>query len=148
MTEDDGVSLRVNAWIQFKKHINRWVYWESTYYNDYQAGGGRVDLFQSAHTYGSFSDVDPVRGETGYNYSNGDGVLFYPGTDRLFPASSYDVNGPFVSLRMKYWRRGLQDHDYLSMAAAIDPAAVEEIVNRIIPKVVWEVGVTDTTDPT
>ena len=42
----------------------------------------------------------------------------------------------------------MQDHDYLSMAAAIDPAAVEEIVNRIIPKVVWEVGVTDTTDPT
>ncbi|MBN2000659.1 DUF4091 domain-containing protein, partial [candidate division KSB1 bacterium] len=148
MIEDDGVALRVNAWIQFKKHINRWFYWESTYYNDFQAGAGRVDLFVSAHTFGSFESVDPVRGETGYNYSNGDGVLFYPGTDLVFPGSSYDADGPFASLRMKHWRRGLQDHDYLTLASAIDPIAVQSIVNTKIPKVVWEVGVSDTTDPT
>jgi hypothetical protein len=148
MTEDDGVALRVNAWIQFKKHINRWFYWESTYYNDFQAGGGRLDVFESAHTFGSLSDTSIVRGETGYNYSNGDGVLFYPGTDSVFPGSSYGVNGPFASLRMKQWRRGLQDHDYLTLASAINPIAVQGIVNTIIPKVVWEVGVQDTTDPT
>jgi hypothetical protein len=148
MTEDDGVALRVNAWIQFKKHINRWFYWESTYYNDFQAGGGRVDLFESARTFGSLTDTSLIRGETGYNYSNGDGVLFYPGTDSVFPGSSYGVNGPFASLRMKQWRRGLQDHDYLTLASAIDPIAVQGIVNTIIPQVVWEVGVQDTTDPT
>jgi hypothetical protein len=107
-----------------------------------------LDLFESAHTFGSFTGVDPVRGETGYNYSNGDGVLFYPGTDSVFPGSSYGVNGPFASLRMKQWRRGLQDHDYLTLASAINPIAVQNIVNAIIPKVVWEVGVEDTTDPT
>jgi len=148
MIEDDGVALRVNAWIQFKKHINRWFYWEATYYNDYQAGGGRVDLFESAHTFGSFTDVDPVRGETGYNYSNGDGVLLYPGIDSVFPGSSYGVNGPFASLRLKQWRRGLQDHDYLTLASAIDPIAVQGIVDSMIPAVVWEVGVQDTSDPT
>jgi hypothetical protein len=148
MTEDDGVALWANAWIQFKKHINRWFYWESTYYNDFQGGSGKLDLFQSAHTFGTYSTNDAVQGQTGWNYSNGDGVLFYPGTDTLFPASSYGVDGPFASLRMKQWRRGLQDHDYLTLASQIDPAAVQSIVASVIPKVVWEVGVDDPADPT
>jgi hypothetical protein len=107
-----------------------------------------MDLFSSAHTFGTFSRTDAVQGQTGWNYSNGDGVMFYPGTDKVFPASSYNVDGPFASLRLKYWRRGLQDHDYLTMAAAVDSNAVKNIVNTIIPKVVWEVGVADTNDPT
>jgi hypothetical protein len=148
MTEDDGVALRVQAWIQYKKHINRWFYWESTYYNDFQGGSGKLNLFESAHTYGSYSKDDPVQGQTGWNYSNGDGVLFYPGTDKLFPTDSYGVDGPFASLRLKYWRRGLQDHDYLTMAAQLDPTAVQAIVQRIVPKVVWEVGVDNPSDPT
>jgi hypothetical protein len=148
MTEDDGVALRVNAWIQFKKHINRWFYWESTYYNDFQGGSGKLNLFQSAHTFGTFSKVDAGQGETGWNYSNGDGVLFYPGTDKLFPAVSYGVDGPFASLRMKQWRRGLQDHDYLTLAAAVDSTTVKNIVNAVIPKVIWEVGVDEIADPT
>ncbi|MBN1398781.1 MAG: DUF4091 domain-containing protein [Bacteroidetes bacterium] len=147
-TDDDGVALRVTAWTQFKKHVNRWFYWEATYYDDFQAGAGKVDLFQSARTFGSFTKTDAEKGETGYNYSNGDGVLLYPGTDCLFPNSSYNVKGPFASLRMKYWRRGLQDHDYLTMASEINPQAVQNIVNSIIPKVVWEVGVEELSDPT
>ncbi|MFI3138462.1 MAG: DUF6067 family protein [Methylococcaceae bacterium] len=143
MTEEDGVGLRVNAWIQFKKHINRWFYWESTYYNDFQGGSGKMNLFQSAHTFGAFKQTDAILGETSSNYANGDGVLFYPGTDTYFPKDSYGIKGPIVSLRLKHWRRGIQDHDYLTLASAIDPNAVQDIVNAMIPKVVWELG----TDP-
>ena len=32
--------------------------------------------------------------------------------------------GPFASLRLKLWRRGIQDVDYLTLAAAINPSAV------------------------
>ncbi|MBI5534088.1 MAG: DUF4091 domain-containing protein [Deltaproteobacteria bacterium] len=148
MTEDDGVALRVIGWIQYKKHINRWFYWESTYYNDFQGGSGKLNLFQSAHTFGSFDNVDTVQGETGDNYSNGDGVLFYPGTDKLFPGDSFGIDGPIASLRLKYWRRGLQDHDYLTMAAQSNPAAVQTLLQSIVPKVVWEVGVDELADPT
>ena len=147
-TEDDGVALRERAWAQYKLNVNRWFFWETTYYNDFQGGTGEINVFQSAHTFGSIGAPDPVRGETGWNYSNGDGVLFYPGTDLVFPSDSYGVNGPFASLRLKHWRRGLQDVDYLTMAAAIDPAAVQTLVNTMIPKAGWEYGVTDTRDPT
>lgn len=38
--------------------------------------------------------------------------------------------------------------DYLTMAAAVDPAAVEQIVARRLPKTLWEYGVDEPTDPT
>jgi len=147
-TEDDGIALRELAWGQYKKHINRWFFWQSTYYDSYQGGAGETNVFQTAQTFGTNTSVDPVLGATGWNYSNGDGVLLYPGTDVLYPADSYGVDGPFASLRLKYWRRGIQDVDYLTMAAAINPTATQNIVNKIVPKVLWEYGVDSTSDPT
>ncbi|MEK7389358.1 MAG: hypothetical protein AAB036_06650 [Elusimicrobiota bacterium] len=149
-TEDDGVALRELAWGQYKKGINRWFYWHSTYYNDYQGAAGDTDLFQQARTYGGKPSVKQpnLYGQTSATYGNGDGVLMYPGTDKMYPKSSYDVNGPLASLRLKYWRRGIQDVDYLTLAAIRDPAAVKKIVNQMIPKVLWEVGVYNASDPT
>ena len=147
-TEDDGVALRELAWGQYKKHINRWFFWDATYYNNYQANGGNTDVFQTAQTFGGRGTTDPVIGQTGWNYSNGDGVLFYPGTDQLFPASSYGVNGPIASLRLKHWRRGIQDVDYLTLAATVDPTTTQNIVNQMVPRVLWEYGVDNPSDPT
>lgn len=147
MTEDDGVALRVTSWAQYKKKIDRWFYWESTYYSDPQTCGDEVNLFQNAKTFGCDSTADPVIGRTGYLYNNGDGVMFYPGTDKLYPQDSYNMNGPIASLRLKYWRRGIQDVDYLTLAAQVNPAAVNAIVQQMIPKVLWEYGVADASDP-
>ena len=146
--EDDGVALRVLAWAQHKKGIDRWFYWESTYYNNNQGNTAHTNVFQQAHTFGNLDGFDNVLGETGWNYLNGDGVLLYPGTDTRYPADSYGVQGPLASLRLKHWRRGIQDVDYLMLAAAIDPARTAQIVDRIVPKVLWEVGVSDPSDPT
>ena len=146
--EDEGVALQVLAWVQYKKGIDRWFYWDSAYYNNFQGNTGQTNVFQQAQTYGEIDEVDQVLGETGWNYLNGDGVLFYPGTDTRYPADSYGVQGPFASLRLKHWRRGIQDVDYLTLAAAINPTRVAEIVNEMIPKVLWEYGVEDPEDPT
>ena len=146
--EDDGIALRVSAWAQYKKKVDRWFYWESTYYNNYQGNTGQTNVFQKAQTFGDFEQVDGELGETGWNYLNGDGVLFYPGTDTLYPSDSYGVNGPFASLRVKHLRRGIQDVDYLTLAAAVNPSRTAAIVEEIIPKVLWEYGVDDIHDPT
>jgi hypothetical protein len=134
-TEDDGVALREQPWGQYKKKIDRWFWWEATYYDDNQQGLGQVDLFNSADTFG-VATTDPTYGTTGG--ANGNGVLLYPGTDALFPSSSYGVAGPIASLRLKHWRRGLEDVDYLTLAAAIDVAAVSAIVDQLVPSVLWE----------
>jgi hypothetical protein len=147
-TEDDGVAMRELVWGQYKKGINRWFIWESTYYRDFQGGRGETNVFQNAQTFGGAPTFNANLGLTGWNYANGDGVLLYPGTDRIFPADSYGVMGPFASLRLKYWRRGIQDVDYITRAAAIDPAQVQAIVDEMIPKVLWDYGVNDPNDPT
>jgi hypothetical protein len=148
-TEEDGVGLRILPWVQYKKKISRWFFWESTYYNNYQGGQGQTNVFQSAFTFGGKNAAaDSIKGETGWNYCNGDGVLFYPGTDKVFPAESLGLSGPLASYRMKMWRRGIQDVDYLAMAAAKDPIATQALVNKMLPKVLWENGVSVASDPT
>lgn len=148
-TEDDGTALLVLPWAQYKKGIDRWFFWESTYYYDNQSGRGHNKLFTEAQTFGGRSTTsDPTYGERGWNHSNGDGVLFYPGVDRVHNEHNYGVMGPFVSLRMKLWRRGIQDVEYLRMAQQIDSQHTSEIISRMVPKVLWEYGVSDLNDPT
>lgn len=146
-TEDDGVALRVLAWTQYKKGIDRWFYWESTYYRNYQNDDVENNVFQDAKTFGFDERYDRIAGRTGYNYANGDGVLFYPGTDKVYPEDSYNIQGPIASIRLKHWRRGIQDADYLAMANAVNPDEVRAIVDAAVPKVLWEYGVDDPKEP-
>ena len=135
--EDDGIAPRQLAWIQYELGIDRWFFWEGTYYNNFQYAMGETNVFRTAHCFGARSGVDPALGETGDNYDNGNGILFYPGTDKVFVKESYDFSGPIASLRLKHWRRGIQDHDYLVMAAKAHPQRVKEIINDLLPKALW-----------
>ena len=108
---------------------------------------GTRDTRQSIWTDRVYLSRDPSLGMTGWNYSNGDGLLFYPGTDAIFPSRSYNLEGPIASLRLKYWRRGIQDIDYVSLAEKVDPQRTRAIVERMVPKVLWEYGVNDAADP-
>jgi hypothetical protein len=135
MIEDEGTSPRELPWAQYKKEVDRFFYWETTYYNDNQNGRGNTNLFTTADTFGQ-THADSMYGQIGGN--NGNGVLFYPGTDTVFPANSYGISGPIVSLRLKHWRRGIQDVDYLTLAKAINATAVANLVNAMVPAAFWE----------
>lgn len=229
-TADDGVSPLAVTWSTFKKGIQGYFYWESTYYNDFQGGRGETDLWHDAETFGGLAEfitfnvsgmtalptcdytdsngntfiatyssytlsgtysgsmytydtdsttnsipppagsgtltkvagqcwgsacsctgdatisyaswtetrVSLYDGKTGWNYSNGDGVLIYPGTDKTFPADSRGVDAPYASWRLKMFRRGSQDYDYLTMANVIDSATVSSMVQAAVPRVMWE----------
>lgn len=146
--EDDGVALRVNAWSQYKHKAARWFFWESTQYKNTSRASFETNVFAQAQTFGRINDKPhPKFGDTGSGYNNGDGVLFYPGSDIHFNNDSYGLTGPIVSLRLKQWRRGLQDVDYLKLAEAKNPVAVQALVSKMVPKTMWEVGVTDPDDP-
>ena len=149
MIEDDGVALRVNGWIQFKHQIDRWFYWASTNYRNPSRVNYETNVFKESMTFGRKSDkIHPKYGETGNGYGNGDGVLFYPGTDTFFTDESYELAGPIASLRMKMWRRGLQDYEYLKLASERNFDAVKLLVHAMVPVSLWELGVTDKNDPT
>jgi hypothetical protein len=149
MIDDDGVALVVNGWIQFKHHIDIWFYWAGTNYRNPSRVKYLTNVFKEAVTFGrKLSKIHPKYGETGIGYANGDGVLFYPGTDNIYPEYSYNLKGPIASLRLKYWRRGLQDYEYLLMASKKNQIKVRSLINKMIPKTLWELGVSDKSDPT
>ena len=133
-TEDDGIAMRTMAWAQYKMGIQRWFYWYANL-NDMSK-----DWFQTACTWDcADAYFNQFLGMTSDRaYTNGDGLLVYPGTDVVHPADSYSVNGPLASLRLKEMRRGLQDGDYLTIAAGIDPVGVQKIVSTTMPKALWE----------
>jgi hypothetical protein len=138
-TEETGAALRELPWGQYKKSIDRWFFWESTYYYNYQWTGAMTNVFTSAQTFGPAPQaaLQASYGMANY-YNNGDGVLFYPGTDLIYPANSYGINGPITSLRLKHWRRGIQDVDYLVLASQINQTAVQNLVDQMIPQALWE----------
>jgi hypothetical protein len=105
VNDDVLAALRVNPWIQRRYRVPRWFFWEATYYKDFQGKRGQIDVWN-----------EPL------NFSNrhgdrlyGDGLLVYPGRDRRFPRSDRGFDFPLPSLRLKAWRRGIQDVEYLAL---------------------------------
>lgn len=149
MIEDDGVALRANGWIQFKHDLDRWFFWSGTNYRNPSSSSYQTNVFREARTFGRKKKTVHLKyGEWGNGYGNGDGLLFYPGKDTIFPEDSYNLLGPIASLRLKLWRRGLQDYEYLKLAREVDPQAVDALVRKMVPESLWELGVSDKKDPT
>jgi len=129
LSDDVAISTRVNPWIQWRHQIPRWFYWESTYYVDFQGGRGAVDLFHEAITFSNKSG----------DRLCGDGVLFYPGRDRVFPAEDRGLDLPLPSVRLKGWRRGVQDVDYLELARGAGLGAfAERVAATLVPRALSE----------
>ncbi len=122
-TDDVAVSPRVNPLIQYKYRIPRWFYWESTYYHDEQGSGDQINIF-----------IDPINfTNSAGDEMNGDGLLIYPGRDRLFPAQDQGFDGPMPSIRLKNWRRGIETVEYLVLAEA---AGHQTLVNSVLATLV------------
>jgi hypothetical protein len=131
-----AVDLRANAWIAARYDVDRWFYWESTFWRDANEGGrGRAS---------GDAGFDPfVVAETFHNadgdWSNGDGILVYPGAQRGVAAdgaamTDFGVSGVFPSVRLKNVRRGVEDAGYIALARVVDRARADAIVRRVVPR--------------
>jgi len=125
LTDTPATSPRVNGWLQAMFDVGRWFYWETTFWNDDNRGGhGPHDPFVTAET---FHNADG-------DHAMGDGVLVYPGTQvGAFAARSLGMGGVIASIRLKNWRRGIQDAGIFQLARAADPARAEAIAKALLP---------------
>ena len=134
MTDDFAVSPRVNPWLQYKFGVERWFYWEATYYKDVQGDRGHVDVYKDANNFRNGSS----------DRMNGDGLLIYPGRDSMFPSSNKGFDGPVPSIRLKNWRRGIQDVEYMVLAKDAGLGEfVDNLAAAVIPKAFDQVGNAD-----
>ncbi len=151
--EDEGSALVELGWAQAKLGYDWHFYWTANSWFNVQSQKHSNPLSDS-HTFGGHKGFDPIEGETGKvydsggtlieqtKYSTGDALLVYPGTDYYFPANSYDIDGPIASLRLKHWRRGIQDAEYIAMARAENLSAANAVVDGIVGPnhgVLWEI---------
>ena len=120
----DAVEARVTPWIGFKYHIDQYFLWETSYWNN---PNGKRNVFQTVY-----------RSDGG---SNGNGFFFYPGEEADFPQDDRGLKGPIASIRMKNWRRGQQDYEYLWLATQHGLAdQVTPIVDSIVPRAFDDYG--------
>ncbi len=62
------------------------------------------------------------------------GNSMYPSDDPVYSGEARGMDGPLVSVRLKYWRRGVQDFEYFWLAKqkGLD-TQVNNIVNQVVP---------------
>ena len=129
LIDDDGIAMRSWSWAAFKHDVDLWYYWDVCYWKDYQGTGAHTDLWNNPLTFNDGAD-------DWENVGNGDGTLFYPGEDKVYPSEDRGISGPISSFRMKNWRRGLQDYEYMYMANAAGRGyEAFAIVNQRVPAV-------------
>ncbi|MBX3231199.1 MAG: DUF4091 domain-containing protein [Labilithrix sp.] len=124
VTDAPATSLRADGWIAALWDVERWFLWETTAWFDENKGGhGPFDPFVKAETFHNASG----------DWSMGDGVLVYPGTQVAPFSHSLGFAGVVASIRLKNWRRGIEDAGYYHLAHAADPARAERIARELVP---------------
>jgi hypothetical protein len=132
MIDEHGISFRLKPWIAHKHGIPRWFTWESTHWypnHNEKPNDEPKNVFANPATF-----TEGIPAGTG----NGDGTLFYPGQDAVFPEQDRGVPGPLSSIRLKMYRRGVQDVEYMWLAEQAGHAErVRELISRIYPDDMW-----------
>jgi hypothetical protein len=129
---------RVVGWAAFKAGIPVYFHWHAVHWrhnSQKKVGDRRQNVWANPVTF----DIRKADGKG--EFANGEGVLLYPGTDRLHPDQDRGIAGPISTLRLANLRRGLQDHLYLTLARERGHGAlVDELVAAIVPRVFAEAG--------
>jgi hypothetical protein len=135
--DTDASDSRVVPWIGWKYGIDLYFLWNT---NLFYYGSRRMNPFVD-----NFTNLDNMK-------QWGNGTFFYPGESHDYPENDYDLGGPISSIRMKNWRRGQQDYEYLhqarllnlgniidSLVNSIVPAAFDDVTNSQNSQIQWEI---------
>jgi hypothetical protein len=114
--EAPATDARVSAWAAFKHDVEVYFYWHSVHWrhNGQKVGERDQNVWQNPVTFDNRGQPGKPIADQGF--INGDGVLLYPGEDVLHPEEDRGIAGPVASVRLANLRRGLQDHQYLTLA--------------------------------
>ncbi len=124
LTDTAAVAPRANAWVAAAAGIERWFYWETTFwYDDNPGGNGPYDPFVTAETFHNSSG----------DWCEGDGVLLYPRKQvDMFTEHSVGESGVLPSVRLKNLRRGVEDAGYYALAHAAAPSQAEAVASGLL----------------
>lgn len=127
---------RATAWACFKHGVDNYFYWHGVHWqhNRQKVGERRQNVWANPITFDNRGQPNKPVDDQGY--INGDGVLIYPGQERLHPEEDRGIMGPINTVQLANLRRGLQDHQYLTLARkrGLD-SLVDEVLQQVVPRV-------------
>ena len=132
---------RATIWAAFKHDVRVYFYWYAVHWrhNSQKQGERNQNVWANSITFDNRKQ--PNRSPDDAGYIHGDGVLAYPGEERLHPEEDRGVPGPISTIQLTNFRRGLQDHQYLTLARKLElNAAVDKALQAIVPRVFSDAG--------
>ena len=118
-----------------------YFYWHSVHWrhNAQKEGERNQNVWANSITFDNRKEAKRTPDDQGYIH--GDGVLIYPGQELLHPEEDRGVPGPIATIQLANFRRGLQDHQYLTMARRMGlNAVVADVLTAIVPRVFSDAG--------
>ncbi len=126
---------RVHGWATFKAGIPLYFYWHANHWYHNQNAPATYERNQNVWA-APLTFVNRL-GEFG----NGDGVLVYPGEEKLHPGQDRAIEGPISTIQMANLRRGAQDNLYLLLARRCGREdVVREAIAAVVPAILDETG--------
>jgi hypothetical protein len=132
---------RATIWAAFKHDVGVYFYWHAVHWrhNSQKQGERNQNVWADSITFDNRKQ--PNRSPEDEGYIHGDGVLIYPGEERLHPEEDRGVPGPVSTIQLANFRRGLQDHQYLTLARRLGlDDTVAEVLQAIVPRVFSDAG--------
>jgi glycosyl hydrolase family 123 len=132
---------RATIWACFKHGIDNYFYWHGVHWqhNRQKVGERKQNVWANPITFDNRGQPNKPVDDQGY--INGDGVLIYPGEDKLHPEQDRGIAGPISTIQLANFRRGLQDHQYLTLARKLKlDAVINEVLQSVVPRVFSDSG--------
>ena len=136
-----ATDARATIWAAFKHDVRVYFYWYAVHWrhNSQKQGERNQNVWADTITFDNRKQTEKSIDDQGYIH--GDGVLMYPGEERLHPAEDRGIAGPIATVQLANFRRGLQDHQYLTMARKLGlNTLVDEVLTAIVPRVFSDAG--------
>ncbi|MEO5568941.1 MAG: hypothetical protein ABIR92_10640 [Gemmatimonadaceae bacterium] len=136
-----ATDARATIWAAFKHDVRVYFYWHAVHWRHNSQKNGERDQNVWADTITFDNRKQANKSIDDQGYIHGDGVLLYPGEERLHPDQDRGIAGPIATVQLANFRRGLQDHQYLTMARALGlNTVVDEVLGAIVPRVFSDAG--------
>ena len=136
-----ATDARATIWAAFKHDVRVYFYWNAVHWhhNSQKQGERNQNVWADSITFDNRRQ--PNRSPEDEGYIHGDGVLVYPGEERLHPDEDRGLPGPVATIQLANFRSGLQDHQYLTLARKLGlDAAVDKALQAIVPRVFSDAG--------
>jgi hypothetical protein len=138
-----ATDARATMWACFKHGIDNYFFWHGVHWqhNRQKVGERKQNVWANPITFDNRGQPNKPVDDQGY--INGDGVLMYPGEEKLHPEEDRGIAGPISTLQLANLRRGLQDHQYLTLARQLNlDSLINDVLQLVVPRVFSDAGPT------